>query len=49
MNGLDEEIDAETAATHTAVRRYVTMRAVASEATAALWVAAALAALAFFW
>ena len=49
MNGLDEEIDAETVATHAAVRRYVTMRAVASEAIAALWVAAAWAALVFVW
>jgi hypothetical protein len=43
MDGLDEEIDAE------ALRRYVTMRAVASEAIATLSVAAALAALAYFW
>ena len=49
MDGLDEEIDAEKAATHTTLRRYVTMRAVASEAIATLSVAAALAALAYFW
>ena len=45
MNGLDKEIDAKTEAS----RVRLTMRAVASEAVAALWVAAALAALAFFW